>query len=112
MTVDPEDAPHLIDIGSGVQIRYTSWGPHEKVGLIEYHPCAGGGCRGGNLPDSSTLCGGGVLFDLPGVREAFPERTLWQVQSLEPLTISPSLQCGCKGCTHHGYIVDGRWRPC
>lgn len=109
MPVDPDDAEHLVDIGHGVQIRYTSWDQHERVGLIEYHQCAGGNCR---EPDGSAgLCGGGVLFDLPGVREAFPDRELWTVESVDPLTLSPSLQCGCRGCGHHGYIRGGQWAP-
>lgn len=111
MRVDEDDAPHLIDIGGGVRIRFTSWGPHERVGLVEYHPCTGCRCTGGNLPDSEDLCGGGVLFDLPGVREAFPGRALWTVNSLDPLDLSPSLACGCKGCTNHGFIRGGVWVP-
>lgn len=110
MSVDPADVGHLIDIGHGVQIRYTSWGAHERAGLVEYHPCRGGQCR--NPDDTPSLCGGGILFDLLGVREAFPDRALWTVESADPLTVSPSLQCGCRGCTHHGWIRGGRWVPC
>lgn len=87
-----------IDIGHGVLISYTSWGTYDRVGLIEWHRDRYG-----------EECGGGVLFDLPGVREAFPDRALWQVESLEPLTLWPSL--ACLGCGHHGWIRDGRWEP-
>jgi len=93
-----------IDIGHGVFIRYVAHGEWEKSGLIEYHPCQGGNCNGG-------LCGGGVLFDLPGIAEAFPGRDTWSVEKWEPLTLWPSLQCGCKGCGHHGWIKEGRWVP-
>jgi hypothetical protein len=34
----------------------------------------------------------------------------WDVQSWEPLTISPSLLC--RACGHHGFIRGGRWVPC
>lgn len=94
-----------IDIGNGVRIIYTLWGDHDPVGLIEYHPCEPGGtCR-----NPRTECGGAVLFDLPGVREAFPDRAVWTVNSLDPLDLSPSLLCGC--CGHHGWIRGGRWVP-
>lgn len=100
---------NLIDIGHGVRIQFTSWGEHDRAGLIGYHQCAGGSCR--NEDGSPGICGGGILFDLPGIREAFPHRALWTVDQAEPLTLSPSLQCGCKGCAHHGWIREGRWVP-
>jgi hypothetical protein len=34
---------------------------------------------------------------------------VWQVVSLEPLTLSPSLLC--RGCGHHGFVREGRWVP-
>src|SRR4029079_4250828 len=34
-----------LELGHGVSAVYTSWGPHEVAGLIEYHLCAGGNCR-------------------------------------------------------------------
>lgn len=84
------------DIGNGVSIAFTSWAMHERCGLIEDH----------KTPDGKP-CGGAVLFDLPGVKEAFPQRAVWQVESWEPLTISPSLLCVT--CGHHGWIRGGRW---
>jgi hypothetical protein len=33
----------------------------------------------------------------------------WKLESLEPLTISPSLLC--MSCQHHGWIREGRWIP-
>jgi hypothetical protein len=101
-----------VELGSGVTIQWTSWGQHERVGFIEYHTCQGGSCNGEDHYGAGPgMCGGGVMFDLPGVREAFPHRALWTVQSWEPLTLSPSIACGCKGCTHHGYVRDGVWVP-
>ncbi len=89
-----------IGIGHGVLISYTSWddGGHERVGLIEFH----------DRPDGGR-CGSGLLFDLPGVREAFPSRAVWTVEQWEPLTLSPSLLCSA--CGHHGFITEGRWVP-
>lgn len=90
------DDEHAVDIGHDVRIQFTSWRDHGRCGLIEDH-----------LRPDGTVCGGGVLFDLPGVREAFPGRPLWTVEQWEPLTLSPSLLC--TDCGHHGFIRDGRW---
>lgn len=37
---------------------------------------------------------------------------VWTVQSLDPLTISPSVHCTVErgGCGAHGFIENGRWR--
>lgn len=88
-----------IDLGHGVTVTFTTWGEHDPAGLIENH----------THPQTGNECGGGVLFDLPGIREAFPGRALWQIESLNPLTISPSLVCSV--CGHHGWIKQGRWVP-
>jgi hypothetical protein len=93
-----EDPPDL-NLGSGVVAWWTSYGTQERVGLIERHP----------RPDTVVPCEGGVLFDLDGVREMFPDRALWQVVSFEPLTITPSLLC--RRCGRHGFITAGRWTP-
>lgn len=87
-----------VQIGHGVSIEFTSWADHEKVGLLRSHP----------KPDG-TVCTSGLLFDLAGVREAFPDRAVWTVEQWEPLTISPSLLC--RACNHHGWIRNGRWEP-
>lgn len=89
-----------IDIGHGVTIEYTGRYGHEGTyGLMYDHP---------DLSPNGR-CGGAVLFDLPGVREAFPDSALWTVESWEPLTLSPSLLC--TACKHHGWIRAGRWVP-
>lgn len=88
-----------IDLGHGVRIQFTNTDKHAPVGLIEWHIAPGIGAQ----------CGGAVLFDLPGVAEKFPGRPLWQVQSYDPLTLTPSLLCTT--CGHHGFITEGRWVP-
>lgn len=94
-----EDTTEWTDLGHGVSISYTRWGAHDPVGLVERHPHARTGQE----------CGGGVLFDLDGVREAFADRAVWTIESLDPLTIMPSLLC--RSCGHHGWITAGRWVP-
>lgn len=86
------------DIGHGVRIVYTSVGTHRPGGLIEYH----------RTPEGRE-CGGSVLFDLDGIRHAFPDRPVWTVESLDPLTLAPSILC--RRCGHHGWIRLGRWEP-
>jgi hypothetical protein len=49
-----------------------------------------------------------------GVREAFiplnpPFKTGWDLVSVSPLTITPSLLC--RACGHHGQLTNGRWEP-
>ena len=59
-------------------------------------------------PDGSD-CFGGVYLDLPGVSRIFPGRPLWHVESLDPLTISPSVRC--LTCGDHGFVRGGKWVP-
>lgn len=35
----------------------------------------------------------------------------WEIQSENPLTISPSLLCTDPRCNRHGFIREGRWIP-
>lgn len=93
-----DDGP-VTDIGHGVTIRWVRWRDHDPAGVIEEH----------DRPDGNGRCLGSVLFDVPGIREAFPGRDFWQVESLDPLTLSPSV--ACRACGHHGFIRAGRWVP-
>jgi len=93
VTADP------LDLGHGVTAVFVSWRRFEQAGVIETHNCVDGERKSG-----------GIMFDLPGMREAFPGRPLWALVSLEPLTITPSVLCS--ECGHHGYIKNGRWEPC
>lgn len=74
----------------------------EWVGIIEWH-----------LNQAGELCGGFVAFagfyGMTSHGMSPVERPVWQVATLEPLTLSPSISC--KACGHHGYIRAGRWVP-
>lgn len=95
------------DIGHGVLIVFFAGRSYERVGLFYEHPTPDGGRHIGS-----------IRFDLPGVAEEFPGRTLWQIHSWEPLTVTPSLLCersrprGLGRCGHHGWIREGLWVPC
>lgn len=94
------------------EVPPTSYWPRRDdtvlVGIIEYH----------RTPDNQA-CGGIVSFlheehdhRHPGQPIDHPERPVWKVISLDPLTITPSVLCpdkfGCGGT--HGFIVDGKWQ--
>lgn len=93
------DAPVLVAIGHGVEIRYTTWANHPRAGLLIEH----------EVPGEDRRCESGLLFDLPGVADAFPERALWRVVSFEPLHLEPSIRCAV--CSLHGWIHGGAWVP-
>jgi hypothetical protein len=92
--VNPEGVPKdAIPIGSGTFMvkvfKDGAW-----VGIIEFHNHNG------------EYDGGYVAFDVAG-NETY-QKDKWQVISLEPLTITPSV--ACHTCTHHGYITEGVWK--
>lgn len=89
------------DIGHGVIITPVFARDSDVViGLNEEH----------DRPDGTGRCRGFVLLDVP---EGEPYRTeltpRWQVESTDPLTLSPSLLC--RSCGNHGWIQQGRWVP-
>ena len=87
------------NIGHDVRIVFTSWNRHDRAGLLHEHPTGNG--------DERHV--GGIMFDLPGVADNFPDKPLWTVEQWDSLTISPSIHC--LDCGHHGWIRDGEWVP-
>lgn len=87
------------DLGEGscyTKVNYQD----EWVGINEWH----------RLPNGKW-CGGWVPFAGMGWAAKFEPGAIqtWEVLSLEPLTLSPSLLCTT--CQHHGFIREGRWVP-
>lgn len=67
------------------------------VGIIEHHLRV----------DNGEPCDGGVMFARPKTpSEHEAKRPVWQVISLVPLHIEPSILCGCGA---HGFIRDDVW---
>jgi hypothetical protein len=98
-----------IDLGDGHIARFVAWGPDRDLnpqyaGRPDIDPC--GIIIDHRTPDGGE-CSGYVAFDLPGMAELFPGKPVWQVASIDPLTLSPSILC--KGCGEHGYITSGAW---
>ena len=87
----------ILDLGHDVRIMFTTrQGSDVRTGLVESHRAPGG-------PE----CGGSVTFDVPEAEGIAGPR--WQVISMDPLHIEPSILC--RRCGHHGFIRDGQWVP-
>lgn len=89
------------DIGHGHVIEYVRDPNGTAIGLHDYH----------DRPDGSGRCAAGfVFFDIPEAQSYMATKAnSWQVESREPLTLSPSLLC--RACGDHGFIRAGRWVP-
>jgi len=99
---------------------------NDRTGIIVGHLHPEGECarHRGHVPEACAAnpgwcgpeCEGAVLFDTPENRHGNEDghRPLWQVESLEPLTISPSILMSPDkgGCGLHGFIRAGRWEGC
>jgi hypothetical protein len=112
-----------LDLGDGHSLVWTDWDPDlelnpqylglpperpgEHHGAIIRHPA-------GPTPQTWSdaflegLCEGGIVFDTERNRAtpAWDAQARWQVDSWDPLTISPSVLCACGD---HGFIREGRW---
>ena len=100
-----------MDLGHGHTAHFMIWAPDRELNP-QY----------ANVPDvdpwgvtvdhqrpDGTPCGSAAAFDNPVSRQIEPNRPYWTVESLDPLTISPSLLC--RLCGDHGFIRGGRWVP-
>lgn len=100
-----------MDLGHGHTGEYVQWAPDRELNphragipdepryaLLIHH----------TGPDGQP-CSGMVTFAGDVQRQVEPDRpNVWQVQSWDPLTISPSVLCSCGD---HGFIREGRWVP-
>lgn len=99
--------PGPLKLGSGFSFRFFSWTPDREI--------AANAERYAGVPDVERAGGiltcphgeGGVTFDRPGFDVVFGSRPRWTVVSEDPLTLTPSIDCG--DCVCHGYITDGVW---
>ena len=102
------DNPHTFDLGDDHWGEYSAWAPDrelnpsrahlpdvERWGILIYHHNPAG-----------EWCAGFCTFAGDVQREVAPSATVWQVESWDPLTISPSVLCSCGD---HGFIREGRW---
>lgn len=114
MRESPEKA---VDLGGGHSYVLTSWSPDRELnpqydgipdvenwGAIIFH----------TNPVTGKPCAGGVTFDGEVQCLLEPDRPRWELISLEPLHIEPSVLCRWPNpdgteCGDHGYVRDGRW---
>lgn len=115
------DSHYDLDLGDG---HWFAWSHQSAPGfgtpenpITDSSPVDSRGPIGGimyHLKDDypAGYCSGGITFDVPYLNPSFrthadgAARPVWQVQSLDPLTISPSLLCHCGD---HGFIREGKW---
>lgn len=104
-----------IDLGFGYSYRtFTCEGnDDEPIGVIVTGPAAPQ-CKfqkPGQNPASPGRCAGGCHFENAPVnflrKSDGSLRPTWKVVSKNPLSMTPSIKCGCDG--QHGYITEGRW---
>ena len=110
-----------LDLGHEHYLRFFQWAPEDLPGNREHFgmplpnvPRAGGTIR--HRARDGSWCLSAINFDLPEMRKWLKPKSLWQVQSWEPLTLSPSILCKAPladgtECGDHGFIRGGRWIP-
>lgn len=101
----------LIDLGDNHTLKYYGWYPDRSINpqyadIPDIEKC---GASVSHLKPDGTACESFIHFDTPEIRRVFGGDHFWQVQSWEPLTVSPSLLCLAEGCGDHGFIRDGKW---
>lgn len=100
----------LTDLGSKHKLYYARWSPDRELNP-QY---------GQDVPDVERYCAiilhltpegkpcqSCITFDSPTSQRVSPKAHKWTVESWEPLTVSPSILCGCGD---HGFIHEGRWK--
>jgi hypothetical protein len=84
----------IIDIGNDVSIRFL-YNDDYLWGIDYWHNCI----NGLRVPD---------YIPIKGQDRQCEDH--WDLVSIDPFTIAPSLLC--RRCGHHGFIENGRWRIC
>lgn len=121
MATDLEPNEH--DLGSGVYFRWLAFAPDRELNPhladLEDNDRTDGTCARHDTPQGCTdnpdwcsnRCEGGVLFDTPENNRPGVTQPTWQVVSLDPLHLEPSIYMNPDkgGCGLHGFIRDGRW---
>lgn len=97
-----------IDLGDDHEIMFVSWKPDRELNPAwnETEDVEKYGADVRHKTPSGAPCLGYILFDSPTAHIVNPGVPMWQVESWEPLTLSPSLLCSCGD---HGFIKQGRW---
>lgn len=122
-TISFHHRPPDLDLGEDHVLWFFGWNPDRELNpqYAELPDVEKAGASVGHLRPDGTYCEGTVVFDIAPMDQLYPDRARWQVQSFEPLTISPSLLCKApvygpdgkpipgRECGDHGFIRSGRW---
>ena len=102
--------PDTLDLGHGHTLPFTRWAPDRRLNpqYAGLPAVAQVGALMTHTDREGQRCRGVVTFRSPVAAVAFPGSPLWTVESLDPLTITPSIVCTCGD---HGWIRQGRWVP-
>lgn len=100
------------DLGSGFSYTFTQWSPNRElnpqyVGIPDIDPCGVIIWRG---DEAVAHC----WFDSPLARQIAGDTPKWELHSLDPLHLEPSIQmyAGIElAPSYHGHIRNGRWEP-
>lgn len=100
-----------MDLGHGHFLKFVSWVPDRDLNPqfadIPNNPRCGANIWHPNLKNPGQECVSYIGLDPKVTADA---ASLWQIESWDPLTLSPSLLC--TACGDHGHIRNGRWEPC
>ena len=108
-----------LDLGCDHSLQFLIWAPDFESAsnaakwahlaqMIREQPIVGAAVRH-QCATETGIHEGGIYFRTElTVAAAFDDRTIWDVEAWEPLTLSPSLLSHCP-CSDHGYIRGGKW---
>ncbi len=88
----------LVDLGDNHYISWLSDSDGNKIGFLEWHDCK---------RDDQFLTAGTVMFDIPEAQAYQSGQARWQLYSLDPIHVEPSI--ACRSCSNHGFIRNGKW---
>lgn len=104
-----------IDLGHGHTLRWCAWAPDLELNpqyahLADQLPAEHFMASIDHTAPGGSPCTSAATLDSEIARAiGMPDKALWQVESMDPLTLSPSLLCG--RCGDHGFVRAGRWVP-
>jgi hypothetical protein len=113
--VTAADEPEGIDLGHGHTLSWYRWAPDLELNpqwahLADLLPADRFMASIGHTAPDGSPCESAITLDSEVARAAGQtDRALWQVESMDPLTVSPSVLCG--RCGDHGFVRVGRWVP-
>lgn len=115
------DRPDVLDLGENHWAIPSGWNPQRDInpqydGIADI-PLVGYSIL--HIRSDGAKCSGFVTLDTPEIKAVFTGHQVWQIHSLDPLHIEPSILCKMPigkddagetiYCHDHGFIRGGRW---